>query len=56
MITRKEYGWQATPYAHVADNDLAVGMFIEALSQSPIWNETVVFYFGGRRSRTEPIM
>jgi phospholipase C len=32
-----------SPYAHVADNDLAVGMFIEALSKSPIWNETVVF-------------
>jgi YVTN family beta-propeller protein len=32
-----------TPYAHVADNDLAVGMFIEALSKSPIWNETAVF-------------
>ncbi|SHG50365.1 40-residue YVTN family beta-propeller repeat-containing protein [Chryseolinea serpens] len=32
-----------SPYAHVADNDLAVGMFIETLAQSPIWNETVVF-------------
>jgi YVTN family beta-propeller protein len=32
-----------TPYAHVADNDLAVGMFIETLAQSPIWNESVVF-------------
>lgn len=32
-----------TPYAHVADNDLAVGMFVEALSKSPIWNETAVF-------------
>ena len=32
-----------TPYAHVADNDLAVGMFIEYLSKSPIWNETAVF-------------
>jgi hypothetical protein len=32
-----------TPQAHVADNDLAVGMFIEHLSKSPIWNETVVF-------------
>ncbi len=32
-----------TPYAHVADNDLAVGLFIETLAQSPIWNETVVF-------------
>ena len=32
-----------TPYAHCADNDLAVGMFVEYLSQSPIWNESVVF-------------
>jgi len=32
-----------TPYAHVADNDLAVGMFIEYLSKSPVWNESVVF-------------
>jgi DNA-binding beta-propeller fold protein YncE len=32
-----------TPFAHVADNDLAVGMFIEHLSQSPIWKESVVF-------------
>ncbi|MBN9296773.1 MAG: bifunctional YncE family protein/alkaline phosphatase family protein [Filimonas sp.] len=32
-----------TPYAHVADNDLAVGMFIEYLSKSPVWKESVVF-------------
>lgn len=32
-----------SPNAHVADNDLAVGMFIEYLSKSPIWNESVVF-------------
>ena len=32
-----------TPYAHVADNDLAVGMFIDELSKSSIWNESVVF-------------
>ncbi|MGC3944425.1 MAG: bifunctional YncE family protein/alkaline phosphatase family protein [Chryseolinea sp.] len=32
-----------SPYAHVADNDLAVGMFIQTLAESPIWNETVVF-------------
>jgi YVTN family beta-propeller protein len=32
-----------TPYAHVADNDLAVGMFIDHLSKSPIWKESVVF-------------
>jgi DNA-binding beta-propeller fold protein YncE len=31
-----------TPKAHVADNDLAVGMFVEYLSQSPIWNESVI--------------
>jgi YVTN family beta-propeller protein len=34
---------RATPFAHVADNDLAVGMFIDYLSKSPIWKESVVF-------------
>jgi phospholipase C len=32
-----------TPHAFVADNDLAVGLFIEKLAASPIWNETAVF-------------
>ena len=32
-----------TPFAHVADNDLAVGLFIEHLSKSSIWKESVVF-------------
>jgi DNA-binding beta-propeller fold protein YncE len=32
-----------TPFAHAADNDLAVGMFIDYLSKSPVWKETVVF-------------
>ncbi|RRB02035.1 bifunctional YncE family protein/alkaline phosphatase family protein [Larkinella rosea] len=32
-----------TPYAALADNDLAVGRFVEHLSQSPIWKESVVF-------------
>src|SRR5258708_4642511 len=32
-----------TPFAHVADNDLAVGMFLDHLSRSPVGNETVVF-------------
>jgi YVTN family beta-propeller protein len=32
-----------TPFAAVADNDLAVGLFVEYLSKSPIWNESVVF-------------
>ena len=32
-----------TPFAHVADNDLAVGMFVEYLSKSRIWKESAVF-------------
>jgi YVTN family beta-propeller protein len=32
-----------TPFAHTADNDLAVGMFIDYLSKSPVWKECVVF-------------
>jgi DNA-binding beta-propeller fold protein YncE len=32
-----------TPFAHCADNDLAVGMFVDYLSHSSIWNESVVF-------------
>lgn len=32
-----------TPFAHVADNDLAVGMFMEYLSKSPVWKESAVF-------------
>jgi DNA-binding beta-propeller fold protein YncE len=31
-----------TPLAHAADNDLACGLFVEYLSHSPIWNESVV--------------
>ena len=34
---------KATPFAHAADNDLAVGLFVEHLSHSPIWKESVVF-------------
>ena len=32
-----------TPRAYVADNDLALGRMIEALSKSPFWRSTVVF-------------
>jgi YVTN family beta-propeller protein len=32
-----------SPAAHVADNDLAVGLFIDYLSHSPVWKESVVF-------------
>ena len=32
-----------TPFAQVADNDLAFGLFIEHLSKSPVWKESAVF-------------
>jgi YVTN family beta-propeller protein len=32
-----------TPTAHVADNDLALGMVVEAVSKSKFWNETAIF-------------
>ena len=32
-----------TPQAHMADNDLALGRIVEALSKSPFWKSTVVF-------------
>ena len=32
-----------TPFAHVADNDLAVGLFVEYLSKSKVWEQSVVF-------------
>ncbi len=32
-----------SPFAQVADNDLAVGMFLQHLSESPVWQQSVVF-------------
>jgi YVTN family beta-propeller protein len=32
-----------TPYAHVADNDLAVGKLVEHISKSPVWENSVIF-------------
>lgn len=32
-----------TPFAYVADNDYAVGLFVDYLSKSPIWKETAIF-------------
>ncbi|MBC3784189.1 bifunctional YncE family protein/alkaline phosphatase family protein [Spirosoma utsteinense] len=32
-----------TPYACVADNDLAVGMLVEHISKSPIWSQSAIF-------------
>ena len=31
-----------SPFAQVADNDLAVGMFVDYLSHSPIWKKTLI--------------
>lgn len=31
-----------SPFAHTADNDLAVGMFVDYLSKSPVWKQSVV--------------
>ena len=32
-----------TPFAHVADNDWGVGMFVDYLSHSSVWKESAVF-------------
>jgi YVTN family beta-propeller protein len=32
-----------TPRAYMADNDLALGRIVEALSRSPFWKDTVIF-------------
>jgi YVTN family beta-propeller protein len=32
-----------TPRAYVADNDLALGRLVDAVSHSPYWNNTVIF-------------
>jgi YVTN family beta-propeller protein len=32
-----------TPAAEVADNDYGVGQLVQAISQSPIWNNTAIF-------------
>ncbi len=34
-----------TPYAHVADNDLAVGMFVEYLKQKSYLERKRCFYY-----------
>lgn len=36
------YG-RPTPFAHVADNDWGVGMFLDYLSHSSVWKESAVF-------------
>src|SRR5499425_2899677 len=34
---------KCTPYACMADNDLALGRIVQALSLSPYWKDTVIF-------------
>jgi YVTN family beta-propeller protein len=34
---------KASPQAHVADNDYAVGQLVDAVSHSAIWNSTAIF-------------
>jgi DNA-binding beta-propeller fold protein YncE len=34
---------KCTPYACMADNDLALGRMVQALSHSPYWKDTVIF-------------
>ena len=34
---------KCTPFACMADNDLALGRVVEALSHSPFWKDTVIF-------------
>jgi hypothetical protein len=37
------WGGKSTPEAAVADNDLAVGRVVEAVSNSPYWDDTAIF-------------
>jgi hypothetical protein len=37
------WGGRSTPAAAVADNDLAVGRLVEAISHSPYWDDTAIF-------------
>lgn len=32
-----------TPFAYAAQNDLAVGMFVQHVSESPVWKQSVIF-------------
>jgi YVTN family beta-propeller protein len=41
--TRGTFPQRATPASYVADNDLALGRLVEAVSASPYWPETAIF-------------
>jgi hypothetical protein len=42
-LPQDHFGGPVTAAAHMADNDLAVGMLVEAVSKSPYWKDTVLF-------------
>lgn len=42
-LPQDHFGGPVTAAAHMADNDLAVGMLVEAVSKSRFWKETVIF-------------
>jgi len=42
-LPQDHFGGPVTSAAHMADNDLAVGMLVEAVSKSRFWKETVIF-------------
>jgi len=42
-LPQDHFGGPVTAAAHMADNDLAVGMLVEAVSKSRYWKDTVIF-------------
>lgn len=42
-LPQDHFGGPVTSAAHMADNDLAIGMLVEAVSKSRFWKETVIF-------------
>ena len=42
-LPQDHFGGPVTSAAHMADNDLAAGMLVEAVSKSRYWKDTVVF-------------
>ena len=42
-LPQDHLGGGVTSHAHMADNDLALGRLVEAVSQSRFWDETVIF-------------
>ncbi|MCU0315729.1 MAG: hypothetical protein MUC92_03965 [Fimbriimonadaceae bacterium] len=42
-LPQDHFGGGVTPRSHMADNDLAVGRLVEAVSKSQYWRNTVIF-------------